>query len=165
MTTRSLDAPPVVSRAAVLGARFGVLFGCSAWMLMLGFVCLVNGRADALLPVVLPMLLASLALGMLVLAAFEPVMALPVQAQAKLRFPLVFGGLMAVTGILLLLAEAFVTPVLRGDPALAQIVHDTGGVFALPRWLSCVLLAAGIGVMAMGLRAAARLRTAAPGSA
>ena len=139
-------------RGARLGARFGVLVGCSAWIVVLGVICAATGRSEHLLPVILPLLLASLGLGLLVLVAMEPLLLLPPEVQERCRVLIVLGGVWAVCGILLLLAEGFVVPVLEGDQDLAATVRATGGVLSLPRWIAVLLLALGVAQLVAGLR-------------
>lgn len=143
MTATATPAPRSVSR----GAIWGTLIGCCAWTLPLGGLCLVHGRVDALLDVVLPMLLASLGLGGLLVAV-----SVLARHDRQLLFVLLFGGLGVALGILLLLCEAFVGPLLEEDPRIAASVRTSGGVLAVPRAIPLVLLAAGAVTLAVGVR-------------
>ncbi len=142
-------APRTVSR----GAIWGTLIGCCAWTLPLAGLCLVHGRTDALLDVVLPMLLASLGLGGLLVAV-----SVLAQRDRQLFLVLLFGGLGVALGILLLLVEAFVGPLLNEDPRLAGSVRASGGVLAVPRVVPLALLAAGATTLAVGVRRLLRAR-------
>ena len=153
-------APPLPdsSPRGLRGATIGTLIGCSAWVVALAVVCLANGRTDALVPVVLPMLLASLGLGMLVMASLQLVRSLPVTVQAAARGTLFFGGLCVVLGVLLLLVEGFVTPLLSADPSLTHNVRAVGGLLTLPRAVPIALLIAGVALSMIGVRRLSRLR-------
>ncbi len=142
---------PRVGKGGRAGARLGVLFGCTSWVLVLGLMCVVNGRSEALLAVVVPMLLASLGLGLLLLHSFEPLFAAapPPRPATGLHFA---GGLLVVVGVLLLLAEAFVVPLLESDRSLADVVRSSGGVMAVPREVTTGLLLVGCVLLAWPLR-------------
>lgn len=132
------------------GARFGVLIGCVFWVLPLAALFLAKGRTDLLLPVALPMLLASLALGLL-----AGVLLLTLggrMAPAAMRLPLVLGTVAVLCGLLLLLADGFVVPVLQADRELAAAVRKAGGILELPRWLACAFLVAGSGALGPAIR-------------
>ncbi len=134
------------------GMRIGVLIGCTAWILLLSAICAATGRAQYLLPVCLPLLLASLGLGLLVLAIVEPM----ARAAPGPRPPgfqsLVLGATWISVGMLALLVETMVAPMLAADRTLAEVVRGSGGVLALPRWLASAFLAGGCGAVAVGLR-------------
>jgi hypothetical protein len=82
----------------------------------------------------------------------EPLLLLPPEVQARCRVWIVLGGVWTVCGLLLLLAEGFVVPVLEGDEVLAGVVRDTGGVLSLPRWIAVLLLALGVTMLVAALR-------------
>jgi len=130
--------------------RIGVLVGTTSWIVVLGAVLACTGRADALLPVVLPLLLASFALGLLVLALAELAAADP--RFLPLRTPLVLGATSVAVGILLLLGEAFVAPLMEQDSRLADLTAAVGGVARLPRWIAALWLALGCASLAAALR-------------
>lgn len=142
---------PRIGKGSRAGAYFGVLFGCTSWVLVLGLMCLVHGRLDGLLPVVVPMLLASLGLGLLLLHSFEPLFVAAPQPRSAtgLHFT---GGLLVVVGVLLLLAEAFVLPLLESDRSLADLVRRSGGVLSVPREVPTGLLLAGCVLLAWPVR-------------
>jgi hypothetical protein len=142
----------VAERSARLGVRFGVLVGSTAWIVVLGVLCAATGRTEYLLPVVLPLLLASLGLGLLALAGIEPLSRVPRLQQTSCRTPIVLGAIFVLGGVLLLLAEGFVMPVLATDPVLADVVRATGGVLEMPRWVAGGALAAGVAALIVGLR-------------
>lgn len=145
--TAPVTAPP---RAHRLVMRIGVLAGFTSWILVLGLVCIATGRSQYLAPVVLPVLLASLALGLMALAAFEA--RLPAPGSPRTAFgALVAGVTLASVGVLLLLAEAFVVPVLAADRALGDFVRENGGVLSLPREFALVLLLAGCALLVAAL--------------
>lgn len=134
------------------GARFGVLVGSTAWAVLLGIVCAATGRCALLLPVVLPLLLASLGAALLVLVPIELLHRGPVADAGRVRVPLVLGGVGVLCGMLVLLAESTLAPVFAADPDLAAGIRSTGGVLALPRWLSGGMLLLGIAGLAVALR-------------
>lgn len=145
MTATATPALPVVSR----GAIWGTLLGCTAWLLPLAVLCAARGRADALLDVVLPMLLASLGLGGVLVA----VLVLARHAASPATFaPLFVGALGVALGTMLLLAEAFVSPLLLEDAHLQASVRAMGGVSMLPRALPLAALSAGVVGLCVGLR-------------
>lgn len=132
------------------GMRIGVLAGSTSWIVILGLVCLCTGRFAVLLPIVLPLLLASLGIGLLVVLLAELAAAEP--RWQSLRGPLVLGAACTSTGLLLLLIDAWVSPMLEGDPGLAGFTRMTGGVARLPRWLAAAALALGCTALLVALR-------------
>jgi hypothetical protein len=151
-TSRIAVRPRDPLRGARFGMRFGVLVGCSTWIIVLGVICAATGRTEYLLPVVVPLLLASFGLGLLVLAGAEPLLALPAEHRARYFLPILMGSIGVVGGVLCLLAEGFVVPVLQDDHGLGEIVRSTGGVLDLPRWVAVALLAMGVSALTFGLR-------------
>jgi hypothetical protein len=145
-------SPPFqpLARGARLGMRIGVLCGTTSWIAVLGAMCACTGRADVLLPVVLPLLLGSLGLGLLILVVAEPAAEDP--RLQPLRAPLVLGATCVAVGILLLLCDAFVSPLLERDETLASITRLTGGVARVSRWFAVAALAIGCGSLSVALR-------------
>jgi hypothetical protein len=139
-----MDQEKPASPAIGRGAACGVLIGTTAWVLALGAVCLVAGRADLVLDLVVPTLLASCGLGLLILAALQT-------AVPAARPLLVTGAVAVAGGILLLLIEGLVAPEFEADERLGDAVRATGGVIRLPRWVAGVLLGAGVVLLALGL--------------
>lgn len=138
--------------------RIGVTVGFTAWILVLGGLMLANGRADALLPVVLPLFLTSLGLALLTLVAVESTMPDSVPAT---RFPVGFGATALSCGVLLLLVDGFIVPIVDADPVLGSQVRSAGGVVAIPPFVTDLLLALGCALLAHALRVGDRARTAA----
>jgi hypothetical protein len=139
-----------MSRGARLGMRIGALVGMTSWTVALGVIFACTGHADVLLQVVLPLLLASLGLGLLVLALAE--LAADDPRLLPIRALLVLGATWVAVGILLLLGDAFVSPLLERDETLASITRMTGGVARLPRWSAVAALAFGCASLAFALR-------------
>jgi hypothetical protein len=139
-----------MSRGARLGMRIGALVGFTSWIVVLGAICACTGRGDVLLPIVLPLLLASLGLGLLVLVIVELAAADP--RLQPLRATLVLGATWIAVGVLLLLGDAFVGPLLEQDAALARITQLTGGVARLPRWGAVLALTFGCVSLGVSLR-------------
>lgn len=152
MTPPPTGAP--LSPRGLFGMRVGVLLGYTSWILVLTAICLATGRTQYLLPVCLPMLLASLALGLLLIALVEPAARAggPLPPGFALRLQ---GAIWSSIGLLTLLAEAFVVPMLA-DRALADAVRSTGGVLEVPRWIPTLALACGCALLLAGLRGRAR---------
>ena len=132
------------------GMRFGVLVGFTAWTVVLGAICVGIGRTQYLGPVVVPVWLSSLGLGLLVLCAIEPAVAGAPPPRARL--PRVLGAVCVGVGLLLLLADGLVVPMLEGDRALGDAVRASGGVLAVPRPLPTLALVAGCALLAHALR-------------
>lgn len=138
--------------------RIGVTVGFTAWILALGGLMLANGHADALLPVILPLFMASLGLALLTLVAVEASM--PGSAPAP-RFPVALGATALSCGVLLLLVAGFIVPIVDADPALGSQVRSAGGIIAIPPFVTDLLLALGCVLLAGALRASDRARIAA----
>ena len=126
------------------GARIGMFVGSTAWIVGLTILCLATGRTQYLLPVCLPLFLAAVGLSLLALLAVEPRGDTPPPADSTT----VLGAVWVVLGVLLLLANAMVTPLLEREEALGNAVRDSGGVSSMPNWIAiaglffgCVLLA------------------------
>jgi hypothetical protein len=123
-------------------AAAGVLVGVCGWAIGLVAVALVAGRASLLWEIALPGALASLAMGLLLVAAW---------AGARARFGdrdrttvlVLVGGLLVVVGMLLLLVHVWVEPVLARDPDVQRVLSATGSLTHVPPALAWVLLAAG----------------------
>src|SRR5262249_62094343 len=69
-----------------------------------------------------------------------------------LRALLVLGATWIAVGVLLLLGDAFVSPLLEQDATLARITQMTGGVARLPRWGAVLALTAGCLMLGVALR-------------
>ena len=136
-------------RGGRAGARFGVLVGFTSWAVVLGAICIGTGRTQYLWPVILPVLLASLGLGLLALCAIEP--ALPGAPPPRDRVRRVLGAVGVGIGLLLLLADGLVVPMLEADRALGDVVRSSGGVLGVPRWSATLALVAGCALLARSL--------------
>lgn len=137
-------------RTVPIGAAVGILVGCTAWALAFGALVVANGRWQLVVECVLPVVLGSFAVGLFVLACFQWKLALPPdRAGAGLLVP---GAVVCAMGLLLVLADGYVTPVLEADSRLADFVRSTGGVVALPIPLALAALAAGGSMLAIALR-------------
>lgn len=126
------------------GARIGALVGFTSWTAALAIVCMAVGRFDMLVPVVLPLALASLGLGFVFLFVVAG-------AQGPERRPFVVGSVQTLVGVLVLLADAMLTPQFAGDPALAAA---SGSAVSMPvLWgFAMVQIAVGACVLAKAHR-------------
>lgn len=147
---------PLLSR----GARIGIVVGCCSWSLALTVLCVATGRFDALLPVAAPALLASVGVSLLLLLVVElsarVLMRCESEVDARTRTGITMGACWIACGLLALVAEALVVPLLAADPALADSARASGGVMSLPRWIPMALLAIGSWLVFRALRAIAR---------
>ncbi len=129
------------------------MLGATAWVVALLVGCLVTDSHDLLLPVVLPLGLASLGLGMLLLVSLEG--AAPAAAGSGNRGvpgTVCAGAVSIVIGLLLLLVHLMLIPAFQTHDRLAAFVRDLGGIIELPDWIGTAVLGAGCVVLAFGMR-------------
>jgi hypothetical protein len=138
--------PPAIPR----GAWVGTLVGVCGWALGLAVAALVAGRPEVVWQVALPGALVSLALGLLLLVAWSAVLA-QLGRQAPATRLVLAGGLLSVLGVLLLLIHVWVEPVLR-EPEFERVLAATGSVRGVSMVLACLLLAAGVVLLALAAR-------------
>lgn len=130
-------APPL-PKAAYAGA----LLGACGWVLGLAGLCLAHARFDLLLSLALPALVASLALGLLLVVAHRCAVCAFRSTSRTSRLVLV-GGLLTLIGILLLLADAWIMPALANDPSLRASLRATGSVLSVPVIVPVLAMASG----------------------
>lgn len=124
------------------GVAIGAFVGGTAWCVALAIAFVAVGRKDLLVPVVLPLLLASSSLVSLLLVAIRSL-----DLQGGERVVLILGAVAAIVGVLLLLVEAWVSPVLESDAGLQRFIASTGGVTRVPRWVATALLGVGAALL------------------
>lgn len=152
-TTSDSGSPrPRLSR----GAAFGILFGGSFWALAFAILVLTEGSWLLLLECGLPVWLAAVAVSLLLLALLQWKTSLPAGCDGGQL--LLMGGLWTALGLMLVLADGYVTPVLESNTRLAEAVLGTGGVLRLPIHLALAALVAGCTMLAIALRRLARAK-------
>jgi hypothetical protein len=144
------------------GARIGIVVGCCSWAIALAVLCAATGRFDALLSAAAPAALASLAVAALLLLVVELAARVAMRSDSAVdlqtRTGITLGACWIACGLLALIAEALVVPLLAEDASLAQSVRASGGALSLPRWMPMALLAIGSWSVFRALRAIARVQ-------
>ena len=137
----------VAAKGLPLGAVLGILVGCTSWVFGLLLLCIAEGRADMIWPVVVPVLCGSFGVATSVLLVLTLVHRLTPARRDAVRGPVMFGSMFVAMGSLLLLADGFVTPLLASEPKLGDVVRASGGVLGMPTEFACALLVAGCALL------------------
>jgi hypothetical protein len=136
------------------GAKIGIFLGCSSWAIAFSVLAASTGRVEVLVDCALPVLLSSAVVALLLLALLQWKASLPAGTPGGELLPM--GGIWSALGLLLVLADGFVTPVLEADSRLADTVRASGGVLRLPIWVALAALTTGGALLAVALRRIAR---------
>src|SRR5512134_2084095 len=124
-----------------IGAAAGTVVGFAGWLIGLALVCLATGELAMLGQVALPGLAVSLGAAGLVIVTFGLVAASP--GRERMLRPLLVGQVLFLAGILILLVNHWIAPLVDAAPALRRAIDRLGGVYRTGDWLPTGLMAAG----------------------
>jgi hypothetical protein len=127
--------------------------GFAGWLIGLAVVCVATGELSVLGQVALPGLAVSLGAAGLVIVTFGLAAASP--GRERVLRPLLVGQALFFVGILILLVNHWIAPLVDAAPELRLAIERLGGVYRTGDWLPTALMAAGTVLLG---RALAQLR-------
>ncbi len=156
-------APHTLHDRLPTGALCGVLIGFTFWTLPLTALLLQFGKLGLLWTVALPAAASSLGLALLACLVLDISIRARASAAAdgdanradrasRAHVATIQASVLVCGGVLALVADAILEPVLQQERELADAVSAAGGVLTIPTWLPATLCAVG------ALRAVSALR-------
>lgn len=128
---------------ARLGGYIGCTIGLLGWVLGFAFVCLVSGHADILGEVFVPGLLISLSMAATVIIILESVIR-SYGARGPVFFMALWGMLLVDMGVLILLINHWLAPIIDEYPDLVSLLQRRGSVYRVPDLVPILLMTVGL---------------------
>ncbi|MHC4606231.1 MAG: hypothetical protein ACYTAF_04805 [Planctomycetota bacterium] len=126
-----------------VGAYVGTTIGVLGWLIGFTILCLVEGATGLLAQVLLPGLLLSLSLALIFIIMLEAVIRIYGPRHSQM-FLTMWGMLFTLIGIMLMLINHWIAPLIDRHPDLAGGLRRTGSVYRVDDIVPTFLLAAGV---------------------
>jgi len=131
-----------------LGARVGALVGFLGWLIGLAAVCVGTGETWVLKEVAFPGLAVSLGAAAIVIVTVEIARRALPPGEVRL---LLLGEILFFVGLLILLTNHWIAPLIDRAPDLRAAIARLGGVYRTGDLLPAALMAAGACLVAIVL--------------
>ncbi len=130
-----------------IGGYLGAILGLSGWLIGFTGFCAFTGNLDVLAKFFLPGLAVSLSMGFVLVVAVEGI--LRVYGHGHYMFSTTLWGLLlSDAGVLLLLMNHWIAPILDQDPRMIEAMRQYGGgVYRTGETLPLVSLCAGAALL------------------
>jgi len=133
-----------------IGAYVGTAVGFAGWLIGFAIVCAGAGETGILKEVALPGLALSLGAAACVLVTAET--AGGCLGQGRAARVLLLGQVLFFAGLLTLIVNHWVAPLVDGAPDLKRAIEQLGGVYRVWDGVPVALMAAGTVMLALVLR-------------
>lgn len=125
----------------VLGGYLGTIIGALGWVIGFAVVCLTTGNAATLARFIAPAAAVSLGLAFLIILCSE--MAIKKYGAGPMFFLSLYGGLAWAMGLLLLLINHWIAPIINESPRMMRTMHNMNAVYQTDDLWAVILLVAG----------------------
>lgn len=134
---------------ARIGGYLGAIIGCLGWMIGFTVVCLVSGNADVWSRFAFTGFAVSLAMAGVFIVTAE--LTLRTFGRGGMFQLILWGELTFFMGVLVLLLNHWIAPVLESSPKMMETVKNLGAVYRTGDFLPAALLAASVVLLAVAV--------------
>jgi hypothetical protein len=131
------------------GAYVGAVVGCLGWLIGLAAVCLATGETDVLGRVLLPGVAVSLGIAGVFLVTGE--LAARSFGPGRERRLLLWGVMVFLVGVLVLLMNHWIAPLIDASPGLRDAMARLGGIYRVADAWPAALMAVGVAILGLVL--------------
>ena len=138
------------ARCGAIGGYIGIIIGSLGWLIGLAAVCLATGNGAVLARLAAPAAAVSLGAAFLVVICCD--YAIKTRGPGGLFQLALYGGLSWAMGLLLLLINHWIAPVIEASPRMALTLHRMNAVYRTDDLWPALLLSAGailLGIFAL----------------
>ncbi len=126
---------------AALGGYVGIVVGSMGWLIGFAAVCLTSGNGAALARFAVPASAVSLGVAFLVIICCD--YAVKLRGYGGMFQLALYGGMSWGMGLLLLLINHWIAPLIDSTPAMAKTMRDMNAVYRVDDLWAALLLSAG----------------------
>ncbi|HOY63504.1 MAG TPA: hypothetical protein PLK80_12670 [bacterium] len=126
---------------AALGGYVGIVVGSMGWLIGFAVVCLTSGNGAALARFAAPATAVSLGVAFLVIICCD--YAVKLRGYGGMFQLALYGGMAWGMGLLLLLINYWIAPLIDSSPAMAKTMRDMNAVYRVDDLWAILMLSAG----------------------
>lgn len=129
------------SNWASIGGYAGIIVGSMGWLIGFAAVCLTSGNGAALARFAVPASAVSLGVAFLVIICCD--YAVKLRGYGGMFQLALYGGMSWGMGLLLLLINHWIAPLIDSSPAMAKTMRDMNAVYRVDDLWAVLMLSAG----------------------